>query len=55
MGFINALYYAFLAAMSWMMLKAFRTKLPDSPFEQISVPGLIIGGLQIDMDGTYVR
>ena len=28
MGFINSLYYAFLAAMSWMLLKAFRTKLP---------------------------
>lgn len=28
MGFINGLYYAFLAAMSWMLLNAFRTKLP---------------------------
>jgi hypothetical protein len=28
MGFINCLFYAFLAAISWMLLKAFRTKLP---------------------------
>jgi hypothetical protein len=30
MGFINGLYYAFLAAMSWMLLKAFRTELPGN-------------------------
>lgn len=29
MGVINALYYAFLAVLTWLLLTAFRTKVPE--------------------------